>query len=50
MDLHLPDLAVPVKLASIKGSFATKEREDDVSAISHARDRFSNVSPNSLPH
>lgn len=50
MDLDLPDLAVPVKLASINGSFATKEREDDVSAISHARDRFNNVSPNSLPH
>lgn len=48
--MGLPDLAEPVNLASIKGIFLTKEWDVAVSASSHARERFSKVSPNSWPH
>jgi hypothetical protein len=50
MLLFLPDLALFVKELSSTGNLLAKVREVDVSASSHARERFNKISPSSLPH
>lgn len=46
----LPDLAFCDRDSSNLGSLPIKSCEVDVSATSHARERFNNVSPSSCPH
>lgn len=50
MLLFLPDWALPPNDPTNNGSLPTKVLEVDVSAFSHARDMFNNVSPSSCPH
>ena len=50
MLLFLPDLELFVKELSSTDNLLAKVREVDVSASSHALERFNKISPSSLPH
>lgn len=50
MFLFLPDLTLSVKEPCNEGNLLAILVEVDVSACSHARDRFKSISPSSWPH